>query len=210
MKGTDTSAAALRSIEPSSSRPGGTRAGGGRRGRASLRAAAAGTGLLALAALVAGCPLCNGNDVGCSDGAHISGPIGLAASASARIEVRACRNGSCGEATLGSDPGDSRSSPGPTNAATASVDGGRFGFALFDDDPTNAQWELSIDFSPDFGKELEDGDVYSVSVIDADTQRELVSFERTILYGELQPNGEGPFCTSCNVADIKLPPPATQ
>ncbi|KYF54981.1 hypothetical protein BE04_15360, partial [Sorangium cellulosum] len=157
-----------------------------------------------------GCPLCNGNDVGCSDGAHISGPIGLAASASARIEVRACRNGSCGEATLGSDPGDSRSSPGPTNAATASVDGGRFGFALFDDDPTNAQWELSIDFSPDFGKELEDGDVYSVSVIDADTQRELVSFERTILYGELQPNGEGPFCTSCNVADIKLPPPATQ
>ncbi|WP_437571657.1 hypothetical protein [Sorangium sp. So ce542] len=94
--------------------------------------------------------------------------------------------------------------------ATAGVDGGRFGFSLFDDDPTNAQWELSIDFSPDFGKELEDGDVYSVSVIDADTQRELVSFERTLLYGELQPNGEGPFCTSCDVADIKLPPPATQ
>ncbi|WP_437999432.1 hypothetical protein WMF26_05425 [Sorangium sp. So ce185] len=208
MKETDTSAAAIRSIGPSSSRRGGPHAGGGRRGRAALRAAAAGTALFALAALVAGCPLCNGNDVGCSDGAHISGPIGLAANASAHIEVRACRNGSCGEATLGSDPGDSRSSPGPTNAATASIDGGRFAISLFDDDPTNAQWELSIDFSPDFGKELEDGDVYSVSVIDADTQRELVSFERTILYGEFQPNGEGPVCTSCNVADVKLPPPA--
>ncbi|WP_437938990.1 hypothetical protein [Sorangium sp. So ce341] len=94
-------------------------------------------------------------------------------------------------------------------AAPRSIDGGRFGSSLFDDDPTNTQWELSIDDSPDFGKELEDEDVYSVSVIDADTQRELVSFERTIRYGELQPNGEGPFCTSCNVADVKLPPPAS-
>ncbi|WP_437574187.1 hypothetical protein [Sorangium sp. So ce887] len=210
MKGTGTSATAILNIDPSSSRRGDTRAGGGWRGRAVLRAAAAGTALLALAALIAGCPLCNGTDVGCEDGVQISGPIGLAANASAHIEVRACWNGRCGEATLSSDPGDLPSSPSPTNGANADIDGGRFGFSLFDVDPTNAQWELSIDFSADVDTELEDGDVYSVSVIDVDTQRELVSFERTISYREIQPNGEGPSCTSCNVANIKLPPPAAQ
>lgn len=207
MKGTGTLAAAIRKFDPPSSRRGDARAGGGFRGRAALRAVAAGTTLLALAALIAGCPLCNGTDVGCGDGAHISGPIGLAANASAHIDVRACWNGRCGEATLRSDPGDSSSL---TNSANAVVDGGRFGFSLFDLDPTNAQWELSIGFSADVDTELEDGDVYSVSVIDADTQRELVSFERGIVYGELQPNGEGPGCTSCDAADIKLPPPAAQ
>lgn len=210
MKGTGTLAAAIRKFEPPSSRRGDTRAGGGWRGRAVLRAVAAGTALLALATLIAGCPLCNGTDVGCGDGVHVSGPIGLAANAPAHIEVRACWNGRCGEATLSSDPGDLPSSPSPTNGANAVVDGGRFGFSLFDVDPTNAQWELSIDFSADVDTELEDGDVYSVSVIDADTQRELVTFERSISYRELQPNGEGPACTSCNVADIELPPPAAQ
>ncbi|XXX79917.1 hypothetical protein WMF30_14190 [Sorangium sp. So ce134] len=200
-------AAAIRKFEPPSSRRGDTRTGGGWRGRAVLRAVAAGTALLALAALIAGCPLCNGTDVGCEDGAHISGPIGLAANASAHIEVRACWNGHCGEATLSSDPGGSL---GPTNSANAVVDGGRFGFSLFDLDPTNALWELVINFSADVDTELEDGDVYSVSVIDTDTERELVSFERGILYGELQPNGEGPTCTSCDAADIELPPPAAQ
>jgi hypothetical protein len=210
MNGIDTSATAIRKLEPSSSRRGDTRAGGGWRGRAVLRAAVAGTALLAIAALIAGCPLCNGNDMGCGDSVQISGPIGLAANTPAHIEVRVCWNGRCGEATLGSDPGDLPSSPGPANGANADVDGGRFGFSLFDVDPTNTQWELSIGFSPDVDTELEDGDVYSVSVIDADTQRELVSFERSISYLELQPNGEGPFCTSCNVAEIKLPPPAAQ
>ncbi|WP_437289143.1 hypothetical protein [Sorangium sp. So ce406] len=195
-------AAAILKLEPPSSRCGDTRAGGSWRGRAVLRAVAAGTGLLALAALIAGCPLCNGTDVGCEDGAHISGPIGLSVNASAHIEVRACWNGRCGEATLSSAPG--------TNNANAVVDGGRFGFSLFDLDPTNAQWELSIGFSADVDTELKDGDVYSVSVIDADTERELVSFERDVVYGELQPNGEGPACTSCDTADIKLPPPAAQ
>ncbi|WP_437763037.1 hypothetical protein WMF27_43045 [Sorangium sp. So ce281] len=210
MKGTDTLAAAIRKLEPSSSRRGDTRAGGGWRGRAVLRAAAAGTALLAIAALIAGCPLCNGNDVGCEDGVQISGPIGLAANTPAHIEVRACWNGRCGEATLGSAPGDLPSSPGPASGANADIDGGHFGFSLFDVDPTNAEWELSIRFSTDVDTELEDGDVYSVSVIDADTQRELVIFERSISYREIQPNGEGPSCTSCYVAEIKLPPPAAQ
>ncbi|WP_437296324.1 hypothetical protein [Sorangium sp. So ce426] len=210
MKGTDTSAAAIRKLDPSSSRREDTRAGGGWRGRAVLRAAAAATALLAIAALFTGCPLCNGNDVGCGDGVKISGPIGLAANTSARIEVRACWNGRCGEATLGSEPGDLPSSPSPANGASADIDGGRFYFALFDVDPTNAEWELSIDFLPDVDTELEDGDVYSVSVIDADTQRELVSLEQSVSYREVQPNGEGAFCTSCYVAGIKLPPPAAQ
>ncbi|WP_437278257.1 hypothetical protein WME90_44735 [Sorangium sp. So ce375] len=210
MKRTDTSAAVIRKFEPSSSRRGDTRAGGGWRGRAVLRAAATGTALLAIAALIAGCPLCNGDDMGCEDGATISGPIGLATNTSAHIEVRACWNGRCGEAKLSSVPGVLPGSSDAANGASADVGGGRFNFSLFDFDPTNTQWELSIGFSPDVDTELEDGDVYSVSVIDADTQRELVSFERSVSYGELQPNGEGPFCTSCTAADIKLPPPAAQ
>ena len=210
MKRTDTSAEAIRKFEPSSSRRGDNRAGGGWRGRAMLRAAAAGTALLAIAALIAGCPLCNGNDMGCGDGVSISGPIGLAANTSAHIQVRACWNGRCAEATLSSDPGVLPGSTAAANGANADIDGGQFGFSLLDFDPTNTEWELSINFFPDVDTEVEDGDVYSVSVIDADTQRELVSFERSVSYDEVQPNGEGPFCTSCNVAGIKLPPPTAQ
>lgn len=205
MKRTGASAAGIRNIEPSTAHRGNLRADlGYRAGRAMLHAAFALTALLGLAALLAGCPFCGGDDIPCEDGFSISGAIDLAANAPAHIEVRACRNGSCGSATVSAEPPPSPSKAGTLGSAGVGVDGGSFGFMLWDVDRTNTQWEVSIHFSPGLDTELEDGDVYAISIINAVTQRELVSFEGRIAYKEIEPD----ICTTCYFADFKLPPPA--
>ncbi|MGK4005807.1 hypothetical protein WMF31_24490 [Sorangium sp. So ce1036] len=201
-------AAALRGAAPFSARRGGISPGRGGYGRAMLRAALGGTALAGLAALGAGCPLCKGTDIGCGDGATISGPIGVAADTSAHLTIRACWNGRCGEAALTADQAASQGTVG--GSAVVDIEGGVFHCTLWDVDRTNTQWELQIDFEPGVDTELEDGDVYAISVSDADTGRELVSFERSVDYEEQQPNGEGPFCTSCNAVQIEIPPPAAR
>ncbi|XXT24108.1 hypothetical protein WME94_21445 [Sorangium sp. So ce429] len=192
---------------PSVARHRSPRADGGAPRRAGLRAAAAVTCLLGLGALTAGCPLCDGNDIGCEDSVDISGPIGIAADAPAHLTIEACWKQRCGTVTLSSDAPRPPHTPISANAA---VEGGRFRCDLADLDPTNTHWELRIVFSPDPNTDLEDGEVYTVRVVDDDAQRELVSLERSVTYDDVYPGKEGAFCTSCAHAQIEIPPPAAE
>ncbi|WP_438011653.1 hypothetical protein WME89_25265 [Sorangium sp. So ce321] len=200
-------AAVIQHIDPPVARRRSPRADGGAPRRARLRAAAAVTALLGLGALTAGCPLCDGNDIGCEDSVGISGPIGLAADAPAHLTIEACWKQRCGTVTLSSDV------PRPLHpplGANAAVEGGRFRCELADLDPTNTHWEIRITFIPDPNTDLEDGEVYKVRVVDDDTQRELVSLERSVTYEDVYPGKEGAFCKSCAHAQIEIPPPAAE
>ncbi|XXY50004.1 hypothetical protein WME91_02495 [Sorangium sp. So ce269] len=165
------------------------------------------TCLLGLGALTAGCPLCDGNDIGCEDSVGISGPIGIAADAPAHVTVEACWKQRCATLTLSSDAPRPPHTPIGANAA---IEGGRIACELADVDPTNTHWEIRIAFVPDPNTDLEDGEVYTVKVVDDDAQRELVNLERSVSYEEVYPGKEGAFCTSCAHAQIEIPPPAAE
>ncbi|WP_437311964.1 hypothetical protein [Sorangium sp. So ce388] len=200
-------AAVIQTIDPSLTRHRDASAPGGALRRARLRTATAVAALLGLGALTAGCPLCDGNEIGCGDEVTVSGPIGLPADAPAHVTVEACWKQRCATLTLSSD------APRPPNmplSADAAIEGGRVVCELADLDPTNTHWEIRIGFLPDPNTDLEDGEVYAVKVVDDDTQRELVSLERSVDYEAFYPGKESVFCTSCATAHIEIPPPAAE
>ncbi|WP_437760654.1 hypothetical protein [Sorangium sp. So ce1389] len=94
--------------------------------------------------------------------------------------------------------------------ANATIEGGRITCELADLDPTNTHWEIRISFVPDPNTDLEDGEVYTVRIVDDDAQRELVNLERSVTYEEFYPGKEGAFCRSCDQAHIEIPPPAAE
>jgi len=154
-------------------------------------------GIFALAVQLAGCG-CTLAD--CSDGLYVHGLIGIPASEPARLHIRACRNGACGQGTLSAD-----AVPGESTYAQKSLSGSVQAEGSLRSHPGDEHWYLSVTFGACDGEgEFEDGDVILVEVTDLDTGVLLVDMDEAVVFGTVAPNGEwcGPICL---VAEIPIP-----
>jgi hypothetical protein len=122
----------------------------------------------------------------CDDGVTISGDLGIPVAQPVHLRVSACRNGRCGAVTR-------RETDGGTQIE---IGGGEYFRCVLG---RSGNWYLDVFFVGDSADALEDGDVYSVTVNEVDTDNLIGTVTETVSYRET--TGCGP---ACDVAEIRF------
>ena len=149
--------------------------------------------LAALAALCAGLTSCKCTEMACHSGVSIHGPMHAPEKLPATLAVTACRNDTCGQATM-----TAAWAPGVGTQAQAEVDLGEGVFRL----STDGAWSVRAYFIAG-DVEMENGDRYRLRIVDTASQRSLVDVDRVVDYHEEQPNGS--WCEpTCDAAEIEV------